>query len=186
MANGALRILPLVDMTQEPWSRLLAHVSRFTHHESVSRITSPFDGSTFGESRVSDTENQSQTVHIFGIRHHGPGSARSLRQALEAPEPDCLLVEGPPDAAGVLPLLAHPEMRPPVALLIYRPDEPRRAAYYPFALFSPEWQAIHYGLTRSIPVRFMDLPQAYFLAQPLPGIEELLEPPEPSAGAWPE
>ena len=43
--------------------------------------------------------------------------------------------------------------------------QPRRAVFYPFALFSPEWQAIHYGARRNgIPVRFMDLPQAYQLA----------------------
>src|SRR5215217_1955054 len=100
---------------------------------------------------------------IFGIRHHGPGSARSLRAALEQLRPDIILVEGPPDAAEVLPLLVHPDMRPPVALLIYAPDAPRRAVYYPFALFSPEWQALHYGLANGIPVRFMDLPQAYQL-----------------------
>ncbi len=100
---------------------------------------------------------------IYGVRHHGPGSARSLRAALEALRPDIILVEGPPDAAEVLPLLAHPDMRPPVALLIYAPDAPRRAVYYPFALFSPEWQALHYGLANGIPVRFMDLPLAYQL-----------------------
>src|SRR5262245_635192 len=100
---------------------------------------------------------------IFGIRHHGPGSARSLRAALEALRPDAILVEGPPDAAEVLPLLAHLAMRPPVALLIYAPDAPRRAVYYPFALFSPEWQALHHGLSNGIPVRFMDLPQAHQL-----------------------
>src|SRR5205807_10165021 len=111
-------------------------------------------------------------MHVFGIRHHGPGSARSLQQALETLQPDCILVEGPPDAAAVLPLLAHQNMQPPVALLIYRPDEPRRAVYYPFAVFPPEWRAIHYGLTNNVPVRFMDLPQAYGLAQPLPGEDE--------------
>jgi len=103
-------------------------------------------------------------MHIFGIRHHGPGSARSLRAALEEIRPDCLLVEGPPDAAGVLPLLAHAEMRPPVALLVYAPDEPRRSAMYPFAVFSPEWQAIHFALTNNVPIRFMDLPQSHQLA----------------------
>jgi hypothetical protein len=102
-------------------------------------------------------------IHIFGIRHHGPGSARSLRRSLETLRPDAILVEGPPDAAEVLPLLAHQDMRPPVALLIYAPDAPRRAVYYPFAVFSPEWQALHFGLTSGIPVRFMDLPQAYQL-----------------------
>jgi Family of unknown function (DUF5682) len=103
-------------------------------------------------------------LHIFGIRHHGPGSARSLRVALEALRPDAILVEGPPDAANVLPLLAHPAMRPPVALLIYAPGAPRRAVYYPFAAFSPEWQALHFGLSNGIPARFMDLPQAHQLA----------------------
>ncbi|MCP9496002.1 MAG: DUF5682 family protein [Pyrinomonadaceae bacterium MAG19_C2-C3] len=106
---------------------------------------------------------ESASIHIFGIRHHGPGSARSLRESLEKLQPDIILVEGPPDAQDMLPLLAHPEMQPPVALLVYRPDAPNRAVYYPFAVFSPEWQAISYGLSRGISVRFMDLPQAHQL-----------------------
>ena len=103
--------------------------------------------------------------YIFGIRHHGPGSARSLRDALETLQPDTILVEGPPDADTMLPLLIHPEMQPPVALLIYVPDQPQHCVYYPFAIFSPEWQAIHYGLTYNIPVRFMDLPLTHQLVQ---------------------
>jgi hypothetical protein len=109
------------------------------------------------------------SIHIFGIRHHGPGSARSLCQALTQLQPDIVLVEGPPDAEAVLPLLIDPQMRPPVALLVYAPENPQQAAYYPFAVFSPEWQAIHYGLTQQIPVRFMDLPQTHRLAM---GMEE--------------
>ncbi len=104
------------------------------------------------------------TVHLFGIRHHGPGSARSLLNALAALQPDCLLVEGPPDADELLPLVLDSAMLPPVALLIYDPAQTRRAAYYPFAEFSPEWQALRFGLERGIPTRFMDLPQANALA----------------------
>ena len=104
------------------------------------------------------------THHIFGIRHHGPGSARSLRQALETLQPDTILIEGPPDAESILPLLASPAMQPPVALLIYVPDKPQDCVYYPFAIFSPEWQALHYGLTNNIPVRFIDLPLAHRMA----------------------
>ncbi|MBA2284544.1 MAG: hypothetical protein H0W02_03585, partial [Ktedonobacteraceae bacterium] len=100
------------------------------------------------------------SIHIFGVRHHGPGCARSLRAALHALEPDIVLVEGPPDAQAVLRLLTHDEMRPPVALLIYAPDDPKSAVYYPFTHFSPEWQALRYALERGIPARFMDLPQA--------------------------
>ena len=107
----------------------------------------------------------SGNVSIFGVRHHGPGCARSLRAALEALEPDLVLVEGPPDAQGILPLLTSQGMQPPVAMLIYAPDAPRHAVYYPFTHFSPEWQALHYALTRGIPARFMDLPQAIQLAQ---------------------
>ena len=134
-------------------------------------------------------------TRIFGIRHHGPGCARSLRRALEAMQPDCLLVEGPPDAEAMLPHLTDEGMKPPVALLIYVPDEPSRCVYYPFAAFSPEWQAIDYGLRQSIQVRFMDLPQEHRLAmeasaedlpdeQPTPGDEPPPgEPQPPPAGA---
>lgn len=104
-------------------------------------------------------------MQVFGIRHHGPGSARSLRQALAAMQPDILLVEGPPEGDGVISLIAHNQMQPPVALLIYAPDALKWAAYYPFARFSPEWQAIQYGLSQNIPVRFMDLPQTHQFAQ---------------------
>jgi len=100
------------------------------------------------------------TLTILGIRHHGPGSARSLLQVLESQRPDILLVEGPPEANELIPLAAHEEMVPPVALLIYAPANPQQAVYYPFAEFSPEWQAIQYGLRKQTPVRFMDLPQA--------------------------
>jgi hypothetical protein len=105
------------------------------------------------------------SVSVLGIRHHGPGCARSLRAALEQLEPDIILVEGPPDAQVVLPLLTSAEMKPPVALLIYSPETPARAVYYPFATFSPEWQAMSYALSRGIPTRFMDLPQAFQLGK---------------------
>lgn len=111
-------------------------------------------------------------ITVFGIRHHGPGCARSLRAALEALAPDIVLVEGPPDAQEALPLLAHPAMRPPVALLIYRPDHPQHSAFYPFTVFSPEWQALKYAHERAIPARFIDLPQAVELAG-RPGTEAL-------------
>lgn len=104
------------------------------------------------------------SVNVFGIRHHGPGSARSLCQALRALNPDVILIEGPPDANDLIALAADEQMRPPVALLVYLPNEPKRAVYYPFAEFSPEWQAIQYGLAQKVPVRFIDLPQSHQFA----------------------
>ncbi|ATB32132.1 hypothetical protein MEBOL_005608 [Melittangium boletus DSM 14713] len=105
-------------------------------------------------------------VHVLGVRHHGPGSARGVRGALEKLQPDVVLIEGPPEADELLALAAHAEMKPPVALLIYAAEEPSRAVFYPFAVFSPEWQAIQYAVTRSLPVRFIDLPQTHQLVPP--------------------
>ena len=103
-------------------------------------------------------------VRIFGIRHHGPGSARSLRAALDAFRPDCLLIEGPPDADALIPLVADPAMTPPVALLVYRADRPQTCAFFPFAAFSPEWVAMRHGLDHGATLRFIDLPHAIQLA----------------------
>ena len=101
---------------------------------------------------------------LYGIRHHGPGSARSVRAALAAQRPDVVLIEGPPEADELVALAADPQMRPPVALLGYVPGEPKKAAFWPFAVFSPEWQAIRYALDADVPVRFCDLPAAHQLA----------------------
>lgn len=127
-------------------------------------------------------------TRIFGIRHHGPGSARALVRALEEMAPDIVLVEGPPDAHGVLPLLTRATMRPPVALLIYAPEHPHRAAYYPFTHFSPEWQALGYALGRGVPARFMDLPLAIQLARQPADDEDGqgdLQPGQPTGGSSP-
>lgn len=105
-----------------------------------------------------------QEVFLLGIRHHGPGSAYSVVQALRAIQPDLLLIEGPSEAEAVLPLAGDPQMEPPVALLVYAEDDLTDTAFYPFAVFSPEWQALRYGLQQAIPVRFMDLPQTHHFA----------------------
>ncbi|MGV3588805.1 MAG: DUF5682 family protein [Adhaeribacter sp.] len=104
------------------------------------------------------------SITVFGIRHHGPGSARSLKKALEKLQPNIILVEGPPDANSIINLAAHEEMKPPVALLAYMPDKPEEAVFYPFATFSPEWQAIKFARQTQIPVQFMDLPLAHKFA----------------------
>lgn len=104
------------------------------------------------------------TLHFFGIRHHGPGCARSLLRALEQLQPDCLLVEGPPEGEALLPMLQHADLRPPVAMLVYVQDNPSQAAFYPFAEFSPEWQAMQWAARQGVATRFMDLPQTHRMA----------------------
>ncbi|MCX4541772.1 DUF5682 family protein [Streptomyces sp. NBC_01565] len=101
---------------------------------------------------------------LLGVRHHGPGSARAVRAALEAARPRAVLIEGPPEGDALLPLAADPGMRPPVALLAHAADDPGRAAFWPLAGFSPEWAAIRWAQERDIPVRFIDLPAAHTLA----------------------
>ncbi|WP_428833924.1 DUF5682 family protein [Microbispora maris] len=101
---------------------------------------------------------------MLGVRHHGPGSARAVRDELHRIRPDLVLVEGPPEADGLVKLAADPGMRPPVALLAYVPGEPSRAAFWPFAEFSPEWQALAYAARAGVEARFCDLPAAHALA----------------------
>ncbi|WP_067914054.1 DUF5682 family protein [Actinomadura rubrobrunea] len=117
-------------------------------------------------------------MEVYGIRHHGPGSARAVRRALEEFKPEAVLIEGPPEADDLVDLAADPGMVPPVALLAYSPGRTpsadgaeateRRAAFWPFAEFSPEWQAIRYALEAGVPVRFCDLPAAHQLARQEP------------------
>ncbi len=103
-------------------------------------------------------------ITIFGIRHHGPGCARSVKAALDELQPDVIVLEGPADAEPALPLVNHQEMLPPVSLLIYPKDEPRRSVSYPLTVFSPEWQVLRWAGENQIPVRLMDLPMSHRLA----------------------
>ncbi|MEU3334309.1 DUF5682 family protein [Streptomyces sp. NPDC006668] len=108
---------------------------------------------------------------LLGVRHHGPGSARAVRAALDAARPDVVLIEGPPEADALIPLAAEEDMRPPVALLAHAVDEPGRSAFWPLAEFSPEWVAIRWALAHEVPARFIDLPATHTLAWGQDGTE---------------
>jgi hypothetical protein len=110
------------------------------------------------------TDPVGERVFVLGIRHHGPGSARSVVTELNRLRPAAVLIEGPADADPLLALAADPGMVPPVALLAYAPDEPRVSAFWPFANFSPEWQTLIWAAANRIPVRFCDLPAGMVLA----------------------
>jgi hypothetical protein len=108
-----------------------------------------------------------ERVHILGIRHHGPGSAALLVEALDALDPECVLIEGPPEANDLIRFAAAPDMKPPVALLLYATTDANAAVFFPFAEYSPEWQAMLWALTRKRPVRFIDLPAGVSIRQRL-------------------
>jgi Family of unknown function (DUF5682) len=103
-------------------------------------------------------------AHLFGIRHHGPGSAASLVAALDRVDPAAVLIEGPSDGNDLLRFAALPGMQPPVALLVHASDESGLASFFPFASYSPEWRALLWALKRERPVRFIDWPAANALA----------------------
>jgi hypothetical protein len=121
---------------------------------------------------------------------------------LEAYRPDVVLIEGPPEADALTGLAAAEGMRPPVALLAY-PAETKpagrsatgrsraAASFWPFADFSPEWQAIRWAVSNGVPVRFCDLPTTHRFATrrakepdagPDDGEPGAGEPGEPGAG----
>ncbi|PSK90231.1 hypothetical protein CLV63_12360 [Murinocardiopsis flavida] len=107
-----------------------------------------------------------ERVHVLGIRHHGPGSARAVRAALDTIRPETVLIEGPPEADALTGLA--PDLEPPVALLAYRADSPAQAAFWPFAAFSPEWQALRWAADNGAEADFCDLPAAHTLAEEEP------------------
>ncbi len=105
-------------------------------------------------------------MQIYGIRHHGPGSAQTLLRGLQEQQPDCVLIEGSPDANGLIGDVANNALVPPVAMLLYNAKNLQQAAYYPFVEYSPEWVAMQFAVTKGIRVEFMDLPQSLQFGEP--------------------
>ncbi|MFI6576663.1 DUF5682 family protein [Nocardiopsis sp. NPDC050513] len=136
-------------------------------------------------------------LHVLGVRHHGPGSARAVRAALEEIKPDMVLIEGPPEADALTRLVG--ELEPPVALLAYVNESPRGGrsaaeaadgrrsrdgwAFWPFASFSPEWAALRHAVSHDVPVRFCDLPAAHTLAERVARAETAAADPPEADGA---
>lgn len=135
-------------MTEAPTAEVTAHVD-----------ASNVDASTGPSGAVAPR------VEVMGIRHHGPGSARAVRTALDRLRPDVVLIEGPSDADPLALLAGDPDLVPPVALLAYAVDAPSVASFWPFAVFSPEWQALTWAAEHGVPARFCDLPTSAVLAE---------------------
>lgn len=102
--------------------------------------------------------------YYFGVRHLSPAGAFHLRQFLDEKRPSLVLVEGPSDLEDLMTDITREETRPPVAILCYTRDTPVRSILYPFAEYSPEYQAILWCHENGAQCRFMDLPSDVFLA----------------------
>ncbi|MDE5803976.1 MAG: hypothetical protein K2I22_13790 [Lachnospiraceae bacterium] len=107
---------------------------------------------------------------FFGIRHLSPAGAFYLRQFLEEKRPKMVLVEGPCDLEDTLVHIQNSVTKPPIAVLAYTKEAPVRTILYPFAEYSPEYQAVLWCGENGAVCRFMDLPTDVFLA--LPSVEE--------------
>ncbi len=115
-------------------------------------------------------------IHILGIRHHGVGSAKNVRERLSEIEPDLILVEGPPEIDNMLATIGQANLVPPAAIMCYNSENPRESVFYPFAEYSPEWVAAQYANKHRIPVKAIDLPVAISFAKKREGNEST--PPE--------
>lgn len=110
--------------------------------------------------------------NFFGIRHLSPAGAYYLRGFLDERKPRLVLVEGPSDFGDMLSDIVRGETKPPIAVLAYTKEAPVRTVLYPFAEYSPEYQAIQWCHKHQVECRFMDLPSETFLAIPEFGMQE--------------
>lgn len=104
-----------------------------------------------------------QELNIFGVRHLSPGASYHLLKYLEEKNPKYILIEGPSDANDIIGSIADKRVKPPIALLAYTTELPIETVLYPFASYSPELQAIRWGMKRKREVRFIDLPTSVML-----------------------
>ncbi|NBH72791.1 hypothetical protein D3Z51_12310 [Clostridiaceae bacterium] len=105
--------------------------------------------------------------HAFGIRHLSPAGAYYVREYLDRADPQLVLIEGPEDFSELIGDLGSEEIEPPVAVMAYTKELPVRTVLYPFAVYSPEYQAILWAKEHGCECRFCDLPSEVFL-----GLEE--------------
>lgn len=103
-------------------------------------------------------------ANFFGIRHLSPACAYYVQEFLERTSPKLVLIEGPSDLSELIEPLCSKEAVPPVAILAYTDEPPVKTVLWPFAEFSPEYQAMLWAYRNKVPVRFCDLPAKVTLA----------------------
>ena len=107
---------------------------------------------------------ESVVANFFGIRHFSPACSYYVQEFLDRTEPELVLIEGPSDLNDLIEPLCSEDAIPPVAILAYTDEAPVQTVLWPFAEFSPEYQAILWANRHKVPVRFCDLPSKVTLA----------------------
>lgn len=100
---------------------------------------------------------------VFGVRHLSPSASWHLLQLLDQRKPSLVLIEGADDTDRCIPDLVSPKSVPPIAILAYTTTTPVRTLVYPYAAYSPEYQALQWCHRNQVSVRFIDLPSSVFL-----------------------
>nr|WP_240967819.1 DUF5682 family protein [Paenibacillus aquistagni] len=83
---------------------------------------------------------------------------------MEQVRPTAVLIEGPQDASPEIRHLTNPNTKPPVAILAFTDELPVRTAMWPFAVYSPEYQAMLWAAGNGAHCAFIDLPTSAVLA----------------------
>src|SRR5690606_30923636 len=99
-----------------------------------------------------------------GVRHLSPAGSWHLLELLRSVQPELVLVEGPSDLTDQLVHICAKKSNPPIAIMAYSATVPIRTILYPFAVYSPEYQAIKWAHENGKECRFIDLPSSVFLA----------------------
>jgi hypothetical protein len=108
-------------------------------------------------------------IIFFPVRHHSPACARLVRQLAFEIQPSVILIEGPSDFNDRLHELTLPHQLPIAIYSYVRLSEgKRRGAFYPFCIYSPEWQALQAAQELRIPAQFIDLPWAEVVTEDTP------------------
>ena len=100
--------------------------------------------------------------HIFGVRHFSPAGAYYVREYLDKVKPKIVLIEGPSDFNDLIGEIVGKNVSPPIAIMAYTLEAPIQTIVYPFAEFSPEYQAILWAKENKLNVDFAIYPHQYF------------------------
>ena len=96
-------------------------------------------------------------MKTFGIRHFSPAGAYFLRQFLDEVKPSLVLIEGPADFDFLIEDIVSKKLVPPFAIMAYTKEAPIDTILYPFAGYSPEYQAILWARENNTECHFFDL-----------------------------
>ena len=96
-------------------------------------------------------------MKTFGIRHFSPAGAYFVRQFLDKIKPDLVLIEGPADFDFLMDDIVSKKLVPPFAIMAYTKEAPIDTILYPFAEYSPEYQAILWARENNKECHFFDL-----------------------------